>query len=98
MHVRFIRSPRPPPRPHYPLAFTAVHDLDLAALLARVLGDLHRQVPVLETIAAAAGEDAAATALASEAVASSRRHATTLEQIAVRLRAGLGRQATAAHA
>lgn len=85
-----------PPRPHYPLAFTAVHDLDLAALLARVLGDLRRQAPALEAIAAAAGDDAAAATLAREAEAASRRHAATLEQIAVRLRAGLGRPTAAA--
>jgi hypothetical protein len=84
-----------PPRPHYPLAFTAVHDLDLATLLTRVLGDLRRQVPALEAIVGSAGDDAAATTLAGEAEALSRRHAATLEQLAVRLRAGLGRQPAA---
>lgn len=93
-----IEREQVPPRSHYPLSFTAVHDLDLDALLARVLDGLRRQLPVLETIAAGCGDDAAAAALASEAEQATRRHVTTLEKLAARLRAGLGRQPAAAPA
>ena len=85
-----------PPRPHYPLSYTAVHDLDLDALLARVLDGLRRQLPTLEAIGAEAGTDTAAADLARAAVETTRRHVASLEQLAVRLRAGLGRSAAAA--
>ena len=84
------------PRSHYPLAYTAVHDLDLDALLARVLDGLRRQLPTLEAIGAEAGTDTAAADLARAAVETTRRHVASLEQLAVRLRAGLGRSAAAA--
>jgi hypothetical protein len=87
-----------PPRSHYPLAFTAVHDLDLEALGARVLEGLRRQLPALEAIAGISADDDAAAGLSHQAVEATRRHVATLEQLAVRLRAGLGRQAAATNA
>jgi hypothetical protein len=87
-----------PPRPHYPLSYTAVHDLDLDALLARVLDDLRRRLPALEAIAGTAGDDAAAVDLVRETTEATRRHLTNLEGLAARQRAGLGQGAAATHA
>ena len=78
----------PPPRTAYPLSFTACHDLDLTAMLPRVVESLRRQVPEFTAIAAAA-DDAAAADLAGEARAATERHVARLEQLAAKLRAGL---------
>jgi len=77
------------PRVAYPLAFTAGHDLDLRYLLPRVIEGLRRQLPALEQIAATATADATAAGLAREALAATGRHIGILEELQVRLRAGL---------
>jgi len=77
------------PRTAYPLAFTAWHDLDLKYLLPRIIEGLQAQVPVLESVAAAAGDDAAAAELAREGVEINRRHVDRLGQLVAKGRAGL---------
>jgi peptidoglycan/xylan/chitin deacetylase (PgdA/CDA1 family) len=77
------------PRTAYPLSFTALHDVDLTNLLPRVIDGLKSQIATLETVAAAAGDDATATELAREAVDTNRRHADRLEQLVAKRRAGL---------
>jgi hypothetical protein len=77
------------PRTAYPLSFTALHDVDLTNLLPRVIDGLKSQIATLETVAAAAGDDATATELAREAVDTNRRHADRLEQLVAKSRAGL---------
>lgn len=78
-----------PPRSWYPLAFTAWHDLDLGFILPRIVEQLRTQVGACEAIAASAAGDAAAEALARETAQISGRHAETLGDLVVRLRAGL---------
>ena len=77
------------PRTAYPLSFTAWHDLDLRYLLPRVIDGLKAQIGALESVAAAAGDDATAADLAREAVETNRRHAAQLEQLVAKSRAGL---------
>jgi hypothetical protein len=77
------------PRPAYPLSFTAGHDLDLRYLLSLVIEGLRSQLPQLEAIAGSAGDDVSAAELAREAAETNRHHIDALEQLAVRLRAGL---------
>ncbi len=77
------------PRKAYPLAFTALHDLDLAFLLPRVIDGLKAQLPALEMVAGTAGDDATAVELAREAVAVNRRHVDRLAQLVAKSRAGL---------
>lgn len=83
----------PPPRPTYPLSFTALHDLDLTAMLPRLVDSLRRQLPEFAAVAAAAGDDATAADLAAEATSSTQRHLDLLDQLAARLRAGLSGKA-----
>lgn len=78
-----------PPKAAYPLAFTALHDLDLATLLPRVIDGLRRQLADLEALAGPAGSDAAAADLVADATRSTRQHLDALEQLAAKLKAGL---------
>ena len=77
------------PRTAYPMSFTAWHDLDLRYLIPRVVEGLRRQVDECAAIASAGAADAAVTELAGETRTATRRHIDVLEQLAVRLRAGL---------
>lgn len=81
----------------YPLAFTAWHDLDLGYLLPRVIAGLRSQLPQVREIAASS--DPAVADLAREAESTTARHLGILEELQVRLRAGLsGRPAGPAQA
>lgn len=84
---------REQPLPHapFPIAFTAWHDVDLRYLVSRVVESLKRQASDFGALAAQGG-DAAAAELAGRAQEIARRHADALEQLAVRLRAGLAGQ------
>jgi hypothetical protein len=85
---------RPLPRAGYPIAFTAIHDLGLEALLPRIIGSLEGQVRDCESVTAAAADDATARELAAAAAAATRRHVDSLRNLAARLKAGLsGRSA-----
>ena len=84
-----------PPRIAYPLAFTALHDLDLGNLLPRVIDGLRRQLLDLDALTGPAGTDAAAADLVTDARQSTRQHLDALEQLAAKLRAGLAGTATA---
>lgn len=85
-----------PPRTAYPLSFTACHDLDLAAMLPRLIESLRRQLPEFAAVAAAAGDDATAAELAAEARTSTQRHLDQFEQLGAKLRAGLSGKAAVA--
>jgi len=78
-----------PPKAAYPLSFTALHDVDLASLLPRVIAGLKDQLATLEPVAGAAGTDAAAADLVGDARQSIRQHLDAFEQLAARLKAGL---------
>ena len=82
---------QPLPQAPFPIAFTAWHDVDLRYLVSRVIESLKRQAVDFAALAAQGG-DAAATELAGRAQEIARRHADALEQLAVRLRAGLAGQ------
>lgn len=72
-----------PPRPFYPLSYTALHDLELQHLLPRLVSDLRRQAEACDGIAAAAeGTDAAAATLAAEAATVTRHHLDLLDRLA----------------
>lgn len=88
----------PLPRPTYPLSFTALHDLDLTAMLPRLVESLRHQLAEFAAVKAAAGDDATAVELAAEATASTQRHLEGLGQLAARLRAGLSGTAAASQA
>jgi hypothetical protein len=71
------------PRPFYPLAYTALHDIQLRHLLPRLVAELRRQAEACDAIAVeAAGSDASATTLARDAAAVTRRHLGLLEELA----------------
>lgn len=78
-----------PPKAAFPLSFTALHDVDLANLLPRVIGGLRQQLGDLEAVTGPAGVDAAAADLLADAKQSTRQHLDALEQLAAKLRAGL---------
>lgn len=81
------------PRHPYPIRFTATHDLDLAALLPRIIAGLKMQIVDLETClpeTAATGSDVAASDLVREAITSTRAHIDALEQVLTRPRAPTG--------
>jgi hypothetical protein len=82
---------QPLPQGAFPIAFTAWHDVDLRYLVSLVVESLKRQASDFGALAAQGG-DAAATELAGRAQDIARRHADALEQLAVRLRAGLAGQ------
>lgn len=68
------------PRPAFPIHFTGLHDVDLGALLPRVIEGLRRQVADLERIVAE-GRDELAIDLAREARECAVQHADALEDI-----------------
>lgn len=74
------------PRHAYPIQFSATHDLDLKALLPRLIDGARRQVGDLDAIVAAGG-DAVALDLVREARSTTHRHADILAQLASRPRA-----------
>jgi len=78
-----------PPKAAFPLSFTALHDVDLASLLPRLIGGLRQQLAELDAVAGPAGVDAAAADLVGDARQSTRQHLDALEQLAAKLRAGL---------
>ncbi len=78
-----------PQRAAYPLSFTALHDIDLSSLLPRVIDGLKRQFADLDGLTGPAGTDAAAADLVTDAKQSTRQHLDALEQLAVKLKAGL---------
>jgi hypothetical protein len=82
---------QPLPQGGFPIAFTAWHDVDLRYLASRVIESLKRQASDFAALAAQGG-DAAGAELAGRAEDIARRHADALEQVAVRLRAGLAGQ------
>jgi hypothetical protein len=73
------------PRHPYPIQFTATHDLDLRALLPRIVAGLESQAAALENTAAAGG-DAEETDLVGEALTSTRAHLNDLRQLLARPR------------
>lgn len=78
-----------PQRTAYPLSFTGLHDLDLRALLPRVIDGLKRQFAELDALTGPAGADAAAADLVADARQSTRQHIDALEQLATKLKAGI---------
>ena len=78
-----------PQKAAYPLSFTALHDIDLANLLPRVIEGLRRQLSSLDALTGPAGTDAAAADLVADAKQSTRQHLDALEQLAAKLKAGL---------
>ena len=78
-----------PQRAAYPLSFTGLHDLNLRALLPRVIDGLKRQLAALDALVGPAGTDAAAADLVTDAQQSTRQHLDVLEQLAAKLKAGL---------
>jgi len=78
-----------PQKAAYPLSFTALHDIDLANLLPRVIEGLRRQLADLDALTGPAGTDAAAADLVTDAKQSTRQHLDALEQLVAKLKAGL---------
>ena len=78
-----------PQKAAYPLSFTALHDIDLANLLPRVIEGLRRQLSSLDALTGPAGTDAAAADLVADAKQSTCQHLDALEQLAAKLKAGL---------
>ena len=85
-----------PQKAAYPLSFTALHDIDLANLLPRVIEGLRRQLADLDALTGPAGTDAAAADLVADAKQSTRQHLDALEQLAAKLKAGLAGTAPSA--
>jgi len=73
-----------PTAPAYPIAFTGCHDVDIQALVPRVLEGLRRQVHDLDAILEAGRSDDAASELVRQAKASSEHHLDALAQAAGR--------------
>ena len=71
------------PRHPYPIQFTATHDLDLRALLPRVITGLKAQVAALDK-AALPADDPEAADLVGEAITSTRTHLDALQQLLAR--------------
>lgn len=78
-----------PPKQAFPLSFTALHDVDLASLLPRLIGGLRQQLAALDAVAGPAGVDVSAADLLADARQSTRQHLDALEQLAAKLKAGL---------
>lgn len=78
-----------PPKAAFPLSFTALHDVDLASLLPRLIGSLRQQHATLDAVTGPAGVDAAAADLLTDAKQSTRQHLDVLEQLGAKLKAGL---------
>lgn len=71
------------PRPVYPIRYTATHDVDLAAMLPRVLNGLRRQIAHFDRLVDAGGPPGEID-LVREARETSLQHADQLEEIAQR--------------
>jgi hypothetical protein len=71
------------PRHPYPIQFTATHDLDLRALLPRVIAGLKAQISAIEKTAVSA-DDSEAADLVGEAITSTRSHLDALNQLVAR--------------
>jgi hypothetical protein len=68
------------PRPFYPMSYTALHDVDLRHLLARVVADQRGRADACAAVETGPDRgDAAAVELATEAAALTRRHLERLE-------------------
>lgn len=85
-----------PPKAAFPLSFTALHDVDLARLLPRLIDGLRRQLAELDAVTGPAGVDAAAADLLTDAKQSTRQHLDALEQLGAKLKAGLASAAQTA--
>jgi len=85
-----------PPKLAFPLSFTALHDVDLANLLPRVIDGLRQQRAALDAVIDPAGVDAAAADLLADAKQSTRQHLDAFEQLAAKLKAGLAGSAPSA--
>lgn len=72
-----------PPRPVFPIRYTATHDVDLGAMLPRILDGLRRQIGHLQRLVDAGG-DPGEVSLVLEAREASLQHADVLEEIARR--------------
>lgn len=68
------------PRHPYPIQFTATHDLDLRAVLPRIVAGLEAQAAALEAVAAAGGV-ADELDLVHEAATSTKAHLDDLRQL-----------------
>jgi len=71
-----------PPRPIYPIAFTALHDLDLHSLLPRILGALRREVVEIEHLMDESRQDPTAHDLLADARQSTLLHSDIFEDMA----------------
>jgi len=71
------------PRHAYPIQFTATHDLDLKALVPRIIAGARRQVDALDAVIAAGG-DPAAIDIVRDARNTTHRHADILAQLGSR--------------
>ena len=71
------------PRHPYPIRFTATHDLDLRALLPRIIAESKAHIAELEK-AAAPADDPDAADLVGEALTSTRAHLDVLNQLLAR--------------
>jgi hypothetical protein len=85
----------PVPKTAYPISFSGWHDVDLQHILPRIVAGLKRQEAELEQLVATPN-DATAAGLAAEAAKITRQHVAALDQIAVKLRAGLSAKPAAA--
>lgn len=73
-----------PSAPVYPISFTGCHDVDVQALVPRVLEGLRQQVRDLDAILSSEQDDDMALELAREAKTSSEQHLDALAQAAAR--------------
>lgn len=71
------------PRPVYPIRYTATHDVDLVAMLPRVLNGLRRQIAQFDRLVDAGGPPGEID-LVREARETSLQHADQFEEIARR--------------
>jgi len=71
-----------PPRPIYPIAFTALHDLDLHSLLPRILAALRRQVVEIEHLMDESRQDPTAHDLLADARQTTLLHSDIFEDMA----------------
>ena len=83
-----------PPSPVFPIRYTATHDVDLGAMLPRVLDGLRRQIGRLQRLVDAGGA-AGEIELVLEAREASLQHADVLEELARGGRSGATAPATA---
>jgi hypothetical protein len=83
-----------PPSPVFPIRYTATHDVDLGAMLPRVLEGLRRQIGRLQRLVDAGGAPGEIE-LVLEAREASLQHADVLEELARGGRSGAKAPATA---